>query len=97
MLLAWDGDAATLWVHNTADSEVIFRKLVSPGEDIEVVDGVGTAALIVTDIHIVQTPQRRLAARSVLLWYVDDRRYRLEADMTRTELTELTDLARSLG
>lgn len=94
VLLGWREDAVTLWIRTAIDTEAIFRKLVSSDEDVETVEGLGTEALIITDAHFLQTPQRLLAANTVLLWFDDEREYRLEADLTRGEMT---DLARSLG
>lgn len=93
VLLAWRGDTATLWIRAATDTEIIFRKLLSTGESIETVNGLGTEALIITDPHLLQTPQRRLSARNVLLWHDNEREYRFEADMTGAELI---DIARSL-
>jgi hypothetical protein len=96
VLLAWSEGSATLWVRNSVlpETEVLTRKLVESGQDVEVVDGLGTAALFVSSPHILQTPQRRVAAGAVLLWHEDDRDLRLEADLTRTEMI---DLARTMS
>ena len=93
VLLAWQHDTATLWIRAATDTDIIVRKLLSSGESVESVDDLGTEALIITDVHLFQTPQRRLAARRVLLWYDDDREYRFEADLTPADLI---DIARSL-
>lgn len=93
VLLAWRSDAASLWVRSNTDTEIIFAKLVGSGQDIETVDDLGTQALLITDTHILQTPQRRLSAKAVLLWQDDTYEYRLEADLAGTELV---DLARSI-
>lgn len=89
VLLGWEDGAATLWVRAATDTDVIIRKLVGSDEAVETVDGLGTEALILTGAHILQTPQRRLAADSVLLWHDDGREYRLEADLDRTGLIDL--------
>ncbi len=94
VLLAWQTDDTSLWIRPNDDAEIIFTKLVGSGEDIEFVDDLGTQALLIDDSHIFQTPQRRLAARSVLLWYDDAFEYRLEADSSGPRLIEV---ARSLA
>lgn len=94
VLLAWQEDTATLWIRPTTDADVILRKLLGSGESVETVDDLGTEALLITDAHLLQTPRRRLAAQQVLLWYDDDREYRLEAS---TSPAELIELARDLG
>lgn len=86
VLLAWRDDTATLWVRDATETEIIVRKLVGSGEDVESVDGVGTEALLITDVHLLETPRRRVAAQRVLLWYDADHEYRLEADMAPADL-----------
>jgi hypothetical protein len=89
VLLVWDAGQATLWVRNTGDSEMIVSKLIGSTEDVEPVDDLGAKALIIDGSHIVQTPGRRLAAGTVLLWYEDGREFRLEADLPHVDMIEL--------
>lgn len=87
VLLAWGAEDATLWVQaETADTEAIFTKLINSNQDIEQVDGIGSTALFIDGIHILQTPHRRLTATSVLLWNYNGLEYRFEADMTRVDM-----------
>lgn len=90
VLLAWRDDTVTLWVRATTEPTtgpgIVLRKLIGAGADVESVDGLGTEALIITDAHLLQTPQRRLAAQRVLLWYDDDHEYRFEADLAPADL-----------
>lgn len=93
VLLAWRDGTATLWVRAAADPAIIFRKLIGSSERIETVDDLGLEALIITGEHLLVTPQRRLAAQQVLLWYDDTHEYRLEADLAPADLV---DIARQL-
>lgn len=86
VLLAWKDDTATLWIRAATDAEIVARKLIGSGENVESVDGLGAAALVITGDHLLQTPQRQLAAQQVLLWYDDNLEYRFEADIAQAEL-----------
>ncbi len=83
VLLAWQAANTSLWIRPNTDAEIIVTKLVGSGQDIDTIDDLGTRALLITDTHILQTPQRRLAAQSALLWYDDAYEYRLEAVLAR--------------
>ena len=64
------------------------------GENVEPVEGVGDAALYVEGTHILETPGRKLAARSVLLWVQDGVEYRLESDLSRDEMIDVAKSVR---
>ena len=84
VIMAWPEGRTTLWVHSIdVDPRVFLDKLVAMGEHVEPVEGVGEAALSVEGTHILETPGRTLAARSVLLWVQDGVEYRLESDLSR--------------
>jgi len=90
VLLAWSAVEATLWIRpRSTDSEALLTKIVSSGQKIELVDGLGTDALYIDGTHILQTPHRRSSAGSVLLWIDDDHEYRLEANMARADMIDL--------
>ena len=90
VIMAWPEGRTTLWVHSIdVDPRVFLDKLVAVGERVEPVEGVGDAALYVEGTHILETPGRTLAARSVLLWVQDGVEYRLESDLTRDQMIEV--------
>lgn len=93
VLLAWKERDASLWIRADTHTEILFDKLVGSGQDIKAVDDLGQRALLVTNTHILQTPQRRLAARTVVLWNDGTHEYRLEAAL---DGAALVDLARSI-
>ncbi len=94
VIMGWAESNTTLWVRSIdIDPKVFLQKLVAVGEKVEPVDGVGEAALYVEGTHILETPGRTLAARSVLLWMQDGVEYRLESDLSRDEMI---DVAKSL-
>ena len=90
VLMGWTQGNTTLWVHPIdVDPKLFLQKLVAVGENVEPVEGVGEAALYVEGTHILETPGRRLAARSVLLWVQDGVEYRLESDLSRDEMIDV--------
>ena len=90
VIMAWPEGRTTLWVHSIdVDPRVFLDKLVAVGEKVEPVEGVGDAALYVEGTHILETPGRTLAARSVLLWVQDGVEYRLESDLSRDQMIEV--------
>ncbi len=64
---------------------MFVKKLVDAGEPAESIAGVGDEALIVEGTHVLETPHRRLAADTVLLWVDGDKEYRLESDLDRDD------------
>ena len=95
VLMGWTEGNTTLWVHPIdIDPELFLQKLVAVGENVEPVEGVGDAALYVEGTHILETPGRRLAARSVLLWVQDGVEYRLESDLSRDEMIDVAKSVR---
>jgi hypothetical protein len=90
VLMGWTEGNTTLWVHAIdIDPKLFLQKLVAVGENVEPVEGVGNAALYVEGTHILETPGRTLAARSVLLWVRDGVEYRLESDLSRDEMIDV--------
>jgi hypothetical protein len=84
VILVWPEGATTLWIRDPDFEPAMFvKKLVDAGEPAESISGVGDEALIVEGSHILETPHRRLAAGTVLLWVVGDQEYRLESDLDR--------------
>ena len=94
VILVWPEGATTLWIRDPDFEPGTFvKKLVDAGEPAESVVGVGDEALIVEGTHILETPHRRLAAGTVLLWVDGDKEYRLESDLDRDAMV---DIARSV-
>jgi hypothetical protein len=84
VILEWTEGATTLWIRAPDFEPAMFvKKLVDAGEPAESISGVGDEALIVEGSHILETPHRRLAAGTVLLWVDGDQEYRLESDLDR--------------
>jgi len=90
VIMGWAEGNTTLWVSPLdIDPKLFLQKLVAVGEKVEPVEGVGDAALYVEGTHILETPGRRLAASSVLLWVQDGVEYRLESDLSRDEMIDV--------
>jgi hypothetical protein len=82
VLLVWARGSTTLWAHHgDIGAGVLYRKLVSAGEQVRPVEDLGDSALLITGSHFLVTPARRLAAGSVLLWSAGGLEYRLESDL----------------
>jgi hypothetical protein len=95
VILAWPEGSTTLWIRDPDFEPAMFvKKLVDAGEPAESIAGVGDEALIVEGTHILETPHRRLAAGTVLLWVDGDNEYRLESDLDREAML---DIARSVA
>jgi len=87
VLLGWDEGATTLWVRPMADPpDVRTTKVLAELGSAAEVDGLGEAAVLIEDDHVLVTPHRRLAAGAVLLWIDDGWEYRLESDLPRADL-----------
>ena len=94
VILSWPEGSTTLWIRDPDFEPAMFvKKLVDAGEPAESIAGVGDEALIVEGTHILETPHRRLAAGTVLLWVDGDKEYRLESDLDRDTMV---DVARSI-
>ena len=87
VIMGWTKGDTTLWVHAEGlEPGPFFDKLLATGEQVEHVTGVGDDALYVEGTHILETPGRKLAARSVLLWVDGGVEYRLESNLGRDEM-----------
>lgn len=94
VILVWSEGQTTLWVRDPDFEPALFvKKLLDAGEPAELVAGVGDEALLVEGTHILETPHRRLAAGTVLLWVDDGQEYRLESNLDRATML---DVARSV-
>src|SRR5262249_37033317 len=90
VIMGWSEGKTTLWVHSLdIDPQVFLQKMIGVGEAVEPIEGVGEAALYVEGTHMLETPGRTLAARSVLLWVEDGVEYRLESDLSRDEMVQI--------
>ena len=90
VIMGWSKGGTTLWVHARGlDPGPFFDKLVATGERVERVTDVGDDALYVEGTHILETPGRKLAARSVLLWIDGDVEYRLESNLDQAEMISI--------
>jgi len=87
VIMAWDDGATTLWVRgDERPAGEIVSKLLTFDDRLERIDGLGEDAAIVEGAHVLGTPQRRLAAGTVLVWIDDGFEYRLESDLGRERM-----------
>jgi hypothetical protein len=87
VIMAWDDGATTLWVRgDERPAGEIVSKLLTFDDRLERIDGLGEDAAIVEGAHVLGTPQRRLAAGTVLVWIADGFEYRLESDLGRERM-----------
>ncbi|MDY7104141.1 MAG: hypothetical protein S0880_23400 [Actinomycetota bacterium] len=95
VVLAWDGDAVSLWAHRVPGVEggALLEKFLFSEDDARSVDGLGDRAAVVRGGHVLVTPFRTVDAAATVLWVEDGVEYRLEADLAPDELVAL---ARSL-
>ncbi len=94
VLLVWSDGATTLWIHDgSIPGDMLYSKLIDAGQDARAIDDLGDAALMVTGEHILETPNRRVKAATVVLWTDAETEYRLESDLGPTTMV---DIARDL-
>jgi hypothetical protein len=94
VLLSWSAGDTTLWAHTASVRPTdLLRKMLDLGDRVEPVAGLGDNALLISGEHILETPRRRLAAGSVLIWIDDGIEYRLESNL---DPTAMIDIARSI-
>jgi hypothetical protein len=94
VLVVWP-DSTTLWIHRRGiDGEQLVSKLVSAGEAVQAVEGLGDAALAVVGGHVLDTPHRTISVDTTVLWQDGDLEWRLESDRP---VEELIALARQLA
>jgi len=94
VLLGWSAGSSSLWVHRgDIPADVLTTKLVDADQVVRSVDGIGEAALLIVGDHVLLTPHRRIAARTVLLWTDEQIEYRLESDL---EVDVMIEIARQL-
>jgi hypothetical protein len=87
VLLGWDRAATTLWILPTDDpADRRMSKVLDDHDTAEPVAGLGEGAVIVEGDHVLATPDRRVAAGTVVLWIEGGFEYRLESDLGRTAL-----------
>lgn len=82
VLMVWANGASTLWVHESQlPVEILVKKLIGADQQARFIPGIGDGALAVTGAHILVTPHRTIAARTVLLWTNGTTELRLESDL----------------
>jgi hypothetical protein len=87
VIMAWSDGATTLWVQRTAQpADQAIEKLLTMDDGFERVDDLGDDAAVVEGPHILLTPERRLAAGTVVIWVDHDLEYRLESDLGVDEM-----------
>ena len=90
VIMGWTEGDTTLWVHPEGlEPGPFYDKLLAAGEAVERISDLGDDALYIEGTHILETPGRKLAARSVLLWVEDGVEYRLESNLDRDEMIAL--------
>ena len=94
VLAEWTDSSSTLWIQTgPADTDALFTKLVGASENVETIDDLGDEALFIAGDHVLDTPNRRVAAGAVVLWTHEGIQYRLESDLPQTEMI---DIARAI-
>lgn len=83
VVLAWDGGGMTLWIRSDEPAQPDRIKRGVGADAIEWIDDLGDGAVFVAGDHVLETPVRRVAATSALLWSDDGVEYRLESDLDR--------------
>ncbi|MEO5901383.1 MAG: hypothetical protein ABIR68_14825 [Ilumatobacteraceae bacterium] len=82
VLMVWADGASTLWVHESqVPVEILVKKLIGADQSARFVPGIGDGALAITGAHVLVTPHRTVAARTVLLWTEGSTELRLESDL----------------
>jgi hypothetical protein len=90
VIMAWADGATTLWIRaDERPAGEIIQKLLTFDDRLEPVDGLGDDAAIVEGAHVLGTPQRRLAAGTVLVWVGDGFEHRLESDIDPRRMVEI--------
>jgi hypothetical protein len=94
VLLVWSQGATTLWAQRLSiPGDILYTKLIDADQDAQTIDGLGDAALLVRGEHVLETPHRRVAADTVVLWTDAQTEYRLESDL---DPATMIDIARDL-
>lgn len=99
VLLVWNEGATTLWLRPLPfDGGMYVKKLVAGTDGIRSVQGIGDAALVIDQPHVLVTPDRRVASGRVVLWLQDDLEHRLESELPLDRmLTIARDAAQPVG
>jgi hypothetical protein len=94
VLIGWPDGGSSLWIVPTDGEDPVMKKALSPGNDVRSVAGLGDQAFAVAGEHVFQSPHRRVAADSVVVWEDGDLTFRLEGT---ADVDDLIDLARQLA
>ena len=101
VLFGWDEARTSLWVQPGAGvgPPAYWRaKLVHRDVPVEPVEGLGDAALLIDEGHVLVTSGRRFGANRVLLWVDAGFEWRLESDLDRADmLTVAQRISDTLG
>jgi len=90
VIMAWADGATTLWVRaDERPAGEIMQKLLTFDDRLEPVDDLGEDAAIIEGPHVLGTPQRRLAAGTVLVWIDDGFEHRLESDIDPQRMVDI--------
>lgn len=90
VLVGWPEGATTLWIHAVdPDAGTLLTKILSSDTGVTEVSGLGDVAVAIEGPHVLQTPHRRIAAGTVLIWADGPTELRLESDLPLTTLTTL--------
>jgi hypothetical protein len=94
VLVSWPDGDATLWVTVTGDADAV-KKVAAGRNVVAELPDLGDGGLAVSGEHVLQTPRRRLTARSVVAWSDGELTFRLDGDRPVAELIAIaTQLAR---
>lgn len=90
VIMAWADGATTLWVRaDDRPAGEIMQKLLTFDDQLEPVDELGDEAAIIEGPHVLGTPQRRLAAGTVIVWIDGGFEHRLESDIDPSRMVEI--------
>jgi hypothetical protein len=77
VVVGWGDGETSLWVVPTGDDELL-KKVAGTGEVVAEVPALGEGGIVVRGPHLFQSPHRRVAADTVVVWTAGDLTYRLE-------------------
>lgn len=93
VLVGWPDGETSLWISATGGGEQLVDKIVAAEADVIELANLGDGGVGVHGSHILQTPHRRVAADSVVIWTDGALTWRLEGTAA---LDDLVEIARQL-
>jgi hypothetical protein len=91
VVVGWGDGETSLWVLPTAGDDEYLKKVASTGEVVAEVPTLGDGGIVVRGPHLFQSPQRRVAADTVVLWTAGDLLFRLEGNAEPEQLLAVAE------